>query len=59
VGEPATLVLVDPAARRTVAPEGFSRSRNNPYVGLDLPGAVVLTLLRGRATFATVGEAVA
>lgn len=59
VGEPATLVLVDPTARRTVAAQGLSRSANSPYVGLDLPGAVVLTLLRGRATFATVGEAMA
>ena len=59
VGEPATLVLVDPTARRTVTAESLSRSSNTPYVGLDLPGAVVLTLLRGRPTFATVGGAMA
>ncbi len=59
VGEPATLVLVDPTARRTVTAESLSRSSNTPYVGLDLPGAVVLTLLRGRPTFAAVGGAMA
>ncbi len=59
VGEPATLVLVDPTARRTVTAESLSRSSNTPYVGLDLPGAVVLTLLGGRPTFATVGGAMA
>jgi dihydroorotase len=54
VGEPANLVLVDPSARRTVvAVESLSKSRNNPYAGLELPGAVVATLLRGRRTFAS------
>jgi dihydroorotase len=56
-GEPASLVLVDPSARRTVlAEESLSRSRNTPYAGLELPGAVLMTLLRGQATFAAVGE---
>jgi dihydroorotase len=50
-GEPATLVLVDPAATRTIrADDTASRSRNNPYVGLDLPGRVVATFVRGRRT---------
>ena len=52
VGEPATLTLVDPAARRTVvATDSLSTSRNNPYAGLELPGAVVATFLRGRQTY--------
>ncbi|MGA7687995.1 MAG: dihydroorotase [Jiangellales bacterium] len=52
VGEPANLVLVDPATRRTVVPaESRSKSRNNPYTGLELPGTVVATMLRGRRTF--------
>jgi dihydroorotase len=52
VGEPATLTLVDPTARRTVAAaDSLSRSRNTPYAGLTLPGAVVATFLRGRRTF--------
>ena len=51
VGEPANLVLVDPAARRTiVADELASKSRNTPYAGMELPGRVVATFLRGRAT---------
>ena len=51
VGAPANLVLVDPAARRVVDPTAMaSRSRNTPYAGRELPGAVVATFLRGRAT---------
>ena len=50
-GAPANLVLVDPAARRVVDPTAMaSRSRNTPYAGRELPGAVVATFLRGRAT---------
>jgi dihydroorotase len=51
VGEPANLVLFDPAYRGAVDPESFAtRSRNTPYRGLDLPGRVHATFLRGRAT---------
>jgi dihydroorotase len=51
VGEPANLVLYDPAARRTVDPaESASLSRNTPYRGMELPGRVVATFLRGKAT---------
>ena len=51
-GEPATFVLADPTVRRTVSTAGSaSKSRNNPYVGRELPGAVVATFLRGRQTF--------
>ncbi len=50
-GTPANVTLVDPAARREVRPESLaSLSRNTPYAGLTLPGAVVATFLRGRAT---------
>jgi dihydroorotase len=50
-GEPANLVLLDPAYRGTVNPAGFaSRSRNTPYEGRELPGRVIATFLRGRAT---------
>ena len=50
-GEPANLVLVDPAAEWTVTPDGLSSiSRNTPYAGLTLPGKIVATFLRGRAT---------
>ena len=50
VGEPANLVLVDPAARRVVEPRRASQSENNPFRGRELPGRVVATFLRGRAT---------
>jgi dihydroorotase len=51
VGEPANVVLYDPAARRTVDPaESASLSRNTPYRGMELPGRVVATFLRGTAT---------
>lgn len=50
-GEPANLVLLDPAARSVVDPAALaSRSRNSPYAGRELPGRVVATFLRGDAT---------
>jgi dihydroorotase len=50
-GEPANIVLYDPAATRTVeASEMASLSRNTPYAGMDLPGRVVATFLRGKPT---------
>jgi dihydroorotase len=51
VGEPANVVLVDPAARRTVDPRHTaSRSRNTPFAGRELPARVVATFLHGRPT---------
>ena len=53
VGEPGNVVLVDPQARWTVDPSrSASRSRNSPYRGLEMPGRVVATFLRGRQTVA-------
>jgi dihydroorotase len=50
-GEPANVVLYDPAFSRVVDPtETASLSRNNPYAGRKLPGRVVTTFLRGRPT---------
>ena len=50
-GSPANLVLYDPAASSAVDPAGHaSRSRNSPFAGRTLPGQVVATFLRGRAT---------
>ncbi|MBP2337834.1 dihydroorotase [Saccharothrix coeruleofusca] len=54
VGEPANLVLVDPDARWTVRGADFaSIAANTPFEGMELPGAVVATLLRGRVTART------
>lgn len=51
IGEPANLVLYDAAATGVVDPsELASLSRNTPYAGLELPGRVVATFLRGRPT---------
>ncbi|TYL45154.1 dihydroorotase [Nocardioides sp. BGMRC 2183] len=50
-GEPANLTLVDPAAVATVdRDDSVSLSRNNPWHGRTLTGAVRATLLRGVPT---------
>jgi dihydroorotase len=47
-GEPANLVAFDPDATWHVQPARLaSRSRNTPYVGVELRGRVRHTLLRG------------
>ncbi len=52
IGEPANLVLVDPAARAVVDRDASaSRSRNNPYHGRDLPDPVVATIWQGNITY--------
>ncbi|MFD0636886.1 hypothetical protein ACFQ9X_40265 [Catenulispora yoronensis] len=44
-------MLVDPAATRTVDRTALaSLSQNTPYQGMELPGAVVATFLRGTPT---------
>ncbi|APA98155.1 dihydroorotase [Nocardia seriolae] len=51
VGEPANLVLIDPAAEWTVeAKELASIARNTPYQAMTLPAKVTATFLRGKAT---------
>jgi dihydroorotase len=50
-GGPANVVLYDPSVRRVVdAGESVSLSRNTPYAGMELPGRVVATFLRGKPT---------
>ncbi len=50
-GSPASLVLYDPKPRRMVDPATHaSRSRNTPFAGIELPGQVIATFLRGRPT---------
>ena len=50
-GAPANVVLYDPSVRRVVdATDSVSLSRNTPYAGMELPGRVVATFLRGRPT---------
>ena len=50
-GSAAHIVLYDPAARSVVDPaQHASRSRNTPFGGMDLPGQIVATFLRGEPT---------
>jgi len=50
-GETANLVLYDPNTTRIVdAADTASLSRNNPYRGMELPGRVLATFLRGKPT---------
>ena len=47
-GGPGHLILYDPAApAEAVTPAGASKSRNTPFAGMELPGRVVATFLRG------------
>jgi dihydroorotase len=51
VGEPANLTLVDPTATWTVDPaQQQTASRNTPFAGRTMHGAVRATFLHGRAT---------
>jgi len=53
VGEPANLTLIDPSAQVTVDRDASaSLSRNNPWHGRTLTGAVHATFLRGVPTVA-------
>lgn len=50
-GEPANLVLVDPAATRVIDPQAqATKGKNNPYRGLEVPGKVVATFYGGHPT---------
>src|SRR5690349_9688365 len=50
-GEPANIVLVDPAARWTVDPSAMATmGRNSPFRGMELPGKVVATFFKGHPT---------
>ncbi|MDN5756770.1 MAG: dihydroorotase [Micrococcaceae bacterium] len=50
-GEPANLILVDPAARWTVDPSTMStKGRNSPFAGMELPGSVRATFFHGHPT---------
>lgn len=48
-GAPADLTVFDPTRRLRVRPDAFySRSRNTPFHGWELPGVVLLTIVGGR-----------
>jgi dihydroorotase len=52
IGQPADLVVFDPAARWRVEESGLaSASANTPLLGMELPGVVRLTVADGRVTY--------
>lgn len=52
VGQPADLVVFDPAAAWRIDAAGLaSASANTPLLGMELPGVVRLTLAEGRVTY--------
>jgi len=50
VGASANLTLINPKAVRTIVDGGASKSSNQPYIGMKLPGQVVHTIFRGKFT---------
>lgn len=50
VGSVANLALIDPSAKRLISKATHSKSANNPFAGISLPGRVVHTVYRGRFT---------
>ena len=51
VGAMANISLIDPTAKRVIAKQTYSKSANNPFAGISLPGQVVHTIFQGRFTF--------
>ncbi len=50
-GEPANIILVDPAARWTVNPaQQATKGNNSPFRGRELPGVVKATFFHGHPT---------
>ena len=49
-GSVANLVLIDPKAKRTIVDGGASKSNNQPYIGMELPGRVAHTIFKGKFT---------
>jgi dihydroorotase len=53
VGEPANLTVIDESASWQLGPDGWaSLSANSPFAQHTLPGRVIATFLRGKATVA-------
>jgi dihydroorotase len=53
-GEPADVVLLDPDATWRYDPaEGYSKSRNSPWAGLEMTGRVKLTIVGGSPVYSS------
>jgi dihydroorotase len=50
VGRPANITLLDPNVQRIIEPTSHSKSVNNPFIGLKLPGQIVHTIFGGKFT---------
>ena len=50
VGNPANIAVIDPSTQREIQGGGASKSSNQPYEGMTLPGTVVHTIFRGEFT---------
>ena len=50
VGSTANITLIDPSASRQIKSSTHSKSTNNPFAGMKLPGEVVMTIYRGSFT---------
>lgn len=50
VGSKANITLIDPSAVREISSSTYSKSTNNPFAGMKLPGEVVMTIYRGSFT---------
>lgn len=50
IGSIANIALVDPTAKQIVSANSASKSKNSPYVGMELPGRVKHTIYRGYFT---------
>ena len=49
-GSYANLCLIDPQAKVTITDGGQSKSSNQPYKGMELPGRVIHTIFNGKFT---------
>jgi dihydroorotase len=47
VGNVANITLINPAATRVISGGGASKSSNQPFEGIELPGTVIHTIYRG------------
>jgi dihydroorotase len=46
-GNVANITVIDPNASRVISGGGASKSSNQPFEGIELPGAVIHTIYRG------------
>ncbi|MCL2220603.1 MAG: dihydroorotase [Chitinispirillia bacterium] len=51
-GSPADVTVINPSVKWTVDPAAFfSKSRNSPFIGMELTGAAVYTVLGGKTVY--------